>query len=140
MDKRALDSRPGGFKSKVRVLSRPSTLLPPPNPPSWSVTKECLQLSDATTTPTSHSDVISMVEVQTSSSTSTPVTMPRNIVQRRLSMSDSSITTAVHQDSVTINDNSVTTYASEVTPTHLTQEDDDDIDTDSDSSSSSSSD
>ena len=42
LDKRSQESKSGGFKSKVRVLSRPSTLLPPPNPPTWSVTKECL--------------------------------------------------------------------------------------------------
>ena len=82
LDKRAKESKSGGFKSKVRVLSRPSTLLPPPNPPTWSVTKECLQLNDTTiSTPTSVSDVISTVEVQTSS-TSTPVSIPRNVVQR----------------------------------------------------------
>ena len=78
-----------------------------------------------TSTPTSASDVISTVEVQISL-TSTPVSIPRNIVQWRLSMSDSSITTAVHQGSVTINDNWVTNSISEVTPRCLTQDNDDD--------------
>ena len=125
LDKRILESRSGGFKSKIRVLSRPSTLLPPPNPPTWSVTKKCLQVSGMTATPSSTSDGVSAVEVQTS--TSTPVSMPRGIVQRRLSMNDS----------LTINDNSVTSkYTSEITP--YREEHDRDIDTESDDSNSTS--
>ena len=128
LDKRVLASRSGGFKSKVRVLSSPSTLLPPPNPPAWTVTRECLQMSGSTVTPTSASDaVVSAIGGETS--TSTPVPMSRGIVQRRLSMSDS----------VTINDNSVTitdssNYASEVTPCR--QEYDHDANSDSDDSDS----
>ena len=124
LDKRTLESRSGGFKSKIRVLSRPLTLLPPPNP-TWSVTKECLQVSGMTATLSSTSDGISAVEVQTS--TSTPVSMPRGIVQRQLSM----------KDSLTINDNTVTSkYTSEITPCR--KEHDHDIDTESDDSSSTS--
>ena len=123
LDKRILESRSGGFKSKIRVLSRPSTMLPPPNPPTWSVTKECLQVSGMTATPSSTPDGTSAVEVQTS----TPVSMPRGIVQRRLSMNDS----------LTINDNSVTSkYTSEITPCQ--KEHDRDIDTESDDSNSTS--
>lgn len=131
LDKRILASRSGGFKSKVRVLSSPSTLLPPPNPPAWSVTKECLQMSGTTATPTGVSDaVVSAVRAETS--TSTPAPMPRGIVQRRLSMSDS---VTINDNSVTITDNSVTSnYASEVTPCR--QEYDHDVNTDSDDSDS----
>ena len=31
-------------------MSSPSTLKPPPNPPAWSATKECLQVSGITAT------------------------------------------------------------------------------------------
>ena len=78
-----------------------------------------------TATPSSTSDGISAVEVQTS--TSTPVSMPRGIVQRRLSMNNS----------LTINDNSVTSkYKSEITPCR--KEHDHEIDTESDDSNSTS--
>ena len=108
LDKRAEESKVGGFKAKVKVLSRPSMLLPPPNPPTWSIVKEYLQTSNPTAT-----------ELLSSPSTSyTPVSIPHNIVQRRLDMGDSSLTTGV-QSSVTINNNSVTNY---VSPPHLTTE------------------
>ena len=139
LDRRAQESKFGGFQSKVRVLSTPSTLLPPPNPPAWSIIKECLQ----TSTPTTGSNIETQSSSTTSTSNYTPVSMPRSIVQRRLSMSDSSLSTAV-QSTVTINDNSVTTY---VSPTHFPQEDDGDVEdedtdaeSDNDSSSCSSSD
>ena len=117
------ESKVVAFKAKVRVSSRPSTLLPPPNPPTWSIVKECLQISTPTATALPSSP----------SSSYTPVSIPHNIVQRRLDMGDSSLTTGV-QNNVTINNNSVTNY---VSPPHLTIEDGNDEDADADSDSDS---
>jgi len=83
LDKIAQQSaKMGGFKAKVRVESRASTLLPPPNPPNWAVTNSCLQTTGTTqsveTTPSSSALTTpeispTVVSSELTSSSTTPV-------------------------------------------------------------------
>ena len=87
LDKRAQEStKAGGFKSKTRLISLPSTLLPPPDAPRWCVTENCLQNASV---PTSHLEA----------------TTPLSVTPRGVELSDMS--TPSHSSSVIIHDHSV---------------------------------
>ena len=99
MDKRAQEStKAGGFKSKVRIPSTPSTLLPPADAPKWCVIEVC---SQSASTPTPHMEI----------------TTPLSATPHRVEQSDmQGASTPAHSSSVTIHDNSVNVTTPIATP------------------------
>ena len=85
LDKKASEvHKAGGFKCKPRILSTPSTLLPPPNAPNWAVGNSYWQLPTTT--------VATPMAVSTTTATTTSMAMTPPDISMSTVMTTSRVT------------------------------------------------